>query len=84
MPPLQSSDSVESQYLKIKEVSPSRPGAFSKVYGVFSKSAGYILGHISYYHPSKKYVLKSDSGSIWDEESLSFLSEFIKTLGGTK
>jgi hypothetical protein len=80
MPLPQSSDSVESQYLKIKEVQPSRPGALTKIFGVYSKSQEAILGYISWAANWRQYVLKPDSGTYWSPDCLEFISEFIKKL----
>ena len=84
MPLPQSSDSVESQYLKIKEVMPSRPGAFTKQYGIYSKSQGALLAYISWYSSSKAYVLRTEPGTVWGDESLDFISRFLKQLNEKK
>lgn len=71
---------AESPYLLIKEVNPSRPGALTKVFGVFSKSQGCVLAYISWYSSWRQYTLKPEPGTVWNTDCLDFISEFIKKL----
>ena len=77
MPEMKSSDSVESQYLKIKEVINSRRGALTRIYGVYSKSTNVILGYVHY---QKQYVFCPEPGTKWIAEDLEFIANFIKSI----
>jgi hypothetical protein len=71
---------AESQYLVIKEAAISRPGALTKVFGVYSKAQGGLLAHISWYSSWRQYVLNPSPGTVWNPDCLEFVSAFIKKL----
>ena len=71
---------AESPFLKIVEVNPSRPGALTKVYGVYSKSQGVVLAYISWGSSWRCYVLKPEPGTYWSDDCLDFISGFLKKL----
>ena len=80
MPEIKSSDSVENQSLKIKEVLHSRPGNLTRIYGVYYKTTGSILGYVNYYSQWKQYAFRPEPGTVWNTEGLGFISEFVNKL----
>jgi hypothetical protein len=71
---------AESPYLIIKEANISRPGILSKVYGIFSKSQGVVLGYISWQSSWRQYAIKTEPNTVWNDECLDFISGFLKKL----
>ena len=80
MPEMKSSDAVENQNLKIKEVINSRRGALTRIYGVYSRSTNVILGYISFYPHQKQYIFGPEPGTKWLHDDLDFISNFLKNI----
>jgi hypothetical protein len=71
---------VENDSLIIKEIAPSRYGILTKVFGVYLKPTGDLLGTVLYEGYAKQYIFKPRVESALKVETLDFISTFIKSL----
>jgi hypothetical protein len=70
---------MESKYLVIKEMTTGYVGV-TKVFGVFSKSSGVLLGTIKWYGPWRAYAFHPEGGTVWSPDCLECVKERIINL----
>lgn len=71
---------AKKTHLDIREIFPQDPKRKTKKYLVHSRYDGAILGAISWYGGWRQYVFLPHPDTIWSDDCLLELSEFLKQL----
>jgi len=68
------------KHLDIRQVEIKDPKRKTKIYLVHSRYDGFILGRIAWYGGWRQYVFQPDTDTIWSDDCLQELTDFLKQL----